>query len=289
MNRKIAEARPGSGITDQEYYKAFLEDFVNDLVTTVYAGIRGGTIDLNKGVATAAPQEPEKPQSPTAQQPSAATTATPRQTVAQKIQPQLQKQANIKAAGMKNQPMKESSYERLNALFESIIAEQENEGTLQNAIEEFFGEYVRAFGGDYSKYKTQVQGYADKIAKSMQNDRAGLMGKLKGGNHLSKATQRLMFELGNVAYSVYRLKPKGPQAAQAAKSAPAASTSAAPATATQPKLPPEQPVVMGDKPLDPSIPKEAALIYQIRAQDYLEKLKKANPKTYSDLIKSLGS
>jgi len=281
MNRKIAEARPGSGITDQEYYKAFLEDFVNDLVTTIYAGIRGGTIDLNKGVATA--QEPEKSQAPTAQQPaaSAQTTTAPRQTVAQKIQPQLQKQANIKAAGMKNQPMKESSYERLNALFESIIAEQENEGTVQNAIEEFFGEYVRAFGGDYSKYKTQVQGYADKIAKSMQSDRAGLMSKLKGGNHLSKATQRLMFELGNVAYSVYRLKPKGAPAAPAAK--PAATKS------TQPSLPPEEPVTMGGKKLDPNIPNEAALIYQTRAADYLNKLKQANPKAYSDLLKSLGS
>ena len=288
MNRKIAEARPGSGITDQEYYKAFLEDFVNDLVTTIYAGIRGGTIDINKGVATAAPQEPEKPQAPTVPQP----TAAPKQTVAQKIQPQLQKQANIKAAGMKNQPMKESSYERLNALFESIIAEQENEGTVQNAIEEFFGEYVRAFGGDYSKYKTQVQGYADKIAKSMQSDRAGLMGKLKGGNHLSKATQRLMFELGNVAYSVYRLKPKGAPAATAATAAPAAP--AAPATkpatkSTQPSLPPEEPVTMGGKKLDPNIPKEAAIIYQTRAADYLNKLKQANPKAYSDLLKSLGS
>jgi hypothetical protein len=283
MNRKIAEARPGSGITDQEYYKAFLEDFVNDLVTTVYAGIRGGTIDLNKGVATAAPQEPEK------SQPSAATTpAPPRQTVAQKIQPQLQKQANIKAAGMKNQPMKESSYERLNALFESIIAEQENEGTLQSAIEEFFGEYVRAFGGDYSKYKTQVQGYADKIAKSMQNDRAGLMGKLKGGNHLSKATQRLMFELGNVAYSVYRLKPKGPQAAQAAKSEPAASTSAAPAKPATTKVPPEEPILSGGVPVDPNDPNSAALIYMTRAADNLEKLKKANPEAYNRLIKSLG-
>jgi ribosomal protein S17E len=186
---------------------------------------------------------------------------------------------------MKNQPMKESSYERLNALFESIIAEQENEGTLQNAIEEFFGEYVRAFGGDYSKYKTQVQGYADKIAKSMQNDRAGLMGKLKGGNHLSKATQRLMFELGNVAYSVYRLKPKG---APAASAAPAASKPAAPAKTSTTKVPPEEPISSGGVPLDPNDPNSAALIYMTRAADNLEKLKKANLEAYNRLIKSLG-
>jgi len=67
----------------------------------------------------AAPKVAAKP----AAQPAAAKAAAqPRQTVAQKIAPQLQAKAARKTAGKRNQPIKEDAvYEKLNLLFESYM------------------------------------------------------------------------------------------------------------------------------------------------------------------------
>jgi outer membrane biosynthesis protein TonB len=48
--------------------------------------------------------------------------AKPRQTVAQKIEPQLKQQSLVKTAAQRNQPIKEAAtYDKLNLLFESYI------------------------------------------------------------------------------------------------------------------------------------------------------------------------
>lgn len=240
MSRKIAEARLGTGISEQEYYKAFLEDFINDLITTLYAGIRGGTIDLGKTTAPAIPKatgEFDVPKEP-------------------------EKQHNL--------GYNESRYSALNKIFEAIIVEQENEGTLENAIEDFFAEYVKGFGADYSRYKPQINAAAKKIADGMKKDMLGLVGKFKGGNHVSKATQRLMFELGNIAYSVYRLRPK---AAAKPQSATATSTQSTAAPAAK---------------IEPASAQEAALVARDEAQKALMKLKQLDPGSFASLLKTIS-
>lgn len=202
MTQKLSEVgRTGTApqqysISEQEYYKAFLEDFVNDLITTLYSGIRGGTIDLKKSHTYNY-----------ASQPSIAT--------GKEFEPQIpQAQASdfaVPPKGPRYTPdtvLENKKFAKLNSLFEAIIAEQDNEGTLENAVEEFFDTYVKSFGADYSKYKPQINTLANQIANGMKKDMSGFVGKLKSGNHVSKATQRLMFQLGNIAYSVFRLRPQ---------------------------------------------------------------------------------
>lgn len=223
MTQKLSEVgRTGSApqqysISEQEYYKAFLEDFVNDLITTLYSGIRGGTIDLKKAQTYNY-----------ASQPSIAT--------GKEFEPQMpQAQASdfaVPPKGPRYTPdtvLESKKFAKLNSLFEAIIAEQDNEGTLENAIEEFFDTYVKSFGADYSRYKPQINTLADQIANGMKKDMSGFVGKLKSGNHVSKATQRLMFQLGNIAYSVFRLRPQKKSAGATAPQA-GSSTSTAPST-----------------------------------------------------------
>ena len=209
MTQKISEVgRTGtapqqSSISEQEYYKAFLEDFVNDLITTLYSGIRGGTIDLKKSHTYNYADQPKVATSKDFELP------TPK-AVAGDFDSSQHRGVYPKAplgVYTKDQ-MENKKFSKLNSLFEAIIAEQDNEGTLENAIEEFFEVYVKSFGADYSKYKPQINTLANQIANGMKKDMSGFVGQFKSGNHVSKATQRLMFQLGNIAYSVFRLRPQ---------------------------------------------------------------------------------
>jgi hypothetical protein len=153
---KIKGLFTGKGGKHQLTQDIFLTDFYQDALTSLDNGIKSGFVNTQPSAAG----EPNAPTAPsTSPKPSAAVPTTsptqvppaqqtgqamsPQQTATAKmqtragIQPTGQKmtaaqqtQARIQAqkmkAAQKPKPVKESKYENLNYIFESIISEQEN-------------------------------------------------------------------------------------------------------------------------------------------------------------------
>lgn len=239
MSQKISEINYTQSppqqdlISNERYHRLFIEDFVNDLIQTLWAGMRSGTINLSQVAA----------------QPATAADLGmgPRQ------------------ATDKDLGISEGKYHKINILFEQYMAEEEAQGTLEHAIEEFFDVYIRTFGGDASKYQAQKSNFARQIAASIRKDQQGLMGKLKRGNNLSKTTTNLMFKLADIAYLTYRMRGQ--------------ERKKAPSTAGGGK-PPEN-----DGPKGGTKPSDMEGLRNVLAQ--IQQVKATNPQAYAMLLNLL--
>lgn len=158
----------------------------------------------------------------------------------------------------------ESKYDKLNAIFESIIYENQVMTISDFLSNTWYPNYMK--GVDYSSGKQVI----DKLIAQVQNT----YNKDKGKAALT--------QLANTSYALSLNKGQYQPKQQTMQQEPEQQPSQ-----TQKTLPSEEPVKMGGKELDPNDPNEAKIIAQTRAKDSLDKLKQLDPKAYSDLVKSL--
>jgi len=229
---------------------AFIKDFVDDAITSISNGLSGKFIDPKKSMAGSATPAPPPPPSPTASpKPSAAVSTTspaqvppaqqtgqtmsPQQTATAKmqtragIQPtgqkmtaaqrtQAQLQARKMQAAQKPRPVKEeTSYDRLNSIFENILEATDPNATpesdnpsIGDYMYDWFNQYMS--GVNWKSKEAQVIPYLQKIEKDY--------------NSVTKAKGAIT-QLAQVAYALSKAYGAAPRGAQNAKPpAPAAAT-----------------------------------------------------------------
>jgi hypothetical protein len=217
----------------------FIKDFVSDALQSLYSAIKGNLVDpkltaqpqqtapaaksnvpqaasankinmtyqgkpVDTKPANLAPNIPSAPSaatSQTTQTPAPTTPAVqPRQTVKQKAQPYLQKQAAMKAAGRKNQPVREDldNYMKLDMLFEAIIdkmTEQEAQSqqyTIKDYLKQvWLPDYLK--GVNYNPHEANIDKLLQQVQDSYMKDRG----------------KTALNTLANLAYSITpKSKPK---------------------------------------------------------------------------------
>lgn len=179
----------------------FLRDFYQDALTSLDNGIKSGYVDPNKPYnpqPQANPQPQEKPAgnaavpttSPTQVPPAQQTgqqmnpqqTATAKMQTRAGIQPtgqkmtaaqrtQAQLQARKMKAAQKPKPVKESKFEKLNHIFESMISEMEGEATtsITDHMLEWFGMYMD--GVNWESKKAAILPQIQKIQDTYGTDK----------------------------------------------------------------------------------------------------------------------
>jgi hypothetical protein len=197
----------------------FIKDFVQDAITSLNNGVKGGLIDPNikssgqapAGTVTAPPTTPSSAAvpttSPTQVPPAQQTgqTMSPQQTATAQmqtragIQPtgqkmtaaqrtQAQLQARKMQAAQKPVPVNESSYDKMNRIFESIINidEAEQLRTISDYMMDWFGQYMQ--GVEWTGSKAIVKQKMDKLQDEYpKNIDANLNDLARMGLALSKA------------------------------------------------------------------------------------------------------
>lgn len=152
------------GTSERERLAArkFINNFTQRGVATLTAAVKSNLVNPNSNQYTITPGTSTTPQADTSQ--TATPSATPkqpnqpRQTVAQKAQAQLQRQAAKKAAGIKNRPLnltrEASQYELLNAIFENYISEldkleylkeQDETNDLPSISQYFYDNFIQTY------------------------------------------------------------------------------------------------------------------------------------------------
>jgi hypothetical protein len=198
----------------------FINDFVQDAITSLNNGIKGGLIDPNAKSTGAASTEPAAPAAAPTTTPGAVPTTSPTQvppaqqtgqamspqqtataqlqtragiqptgqkmTAAQRTQAQLQ--ARKMQAAQKPVPVKESSYDKMNQIFESIINidEAAQLRTVGDFMMDWFGQYME--GVNWQGSKAIVQQKLDKLQDEYpKNIKQNLTDLARIGLALSKA------------------------------------------------------------------------------------------------------
>jgi hypothetical protein len=185
-----------------EALKYFLKDFVGDALTSLENGIEGGFVDPNRESSTASPEVSPEP-SPTAAAPTASPTQvppaqqtgqrmSPQQTATAKmqtragIQPTGQKmtaaqrtnaqlQAKKMRASQKPKPVKESYFNNLNQIFESILStiheetEEQNTETIAEYMTRWFNTYMD--GVDWKAKQSIILPIIAQIEKTYASDK----------------------------------------------------------------------------------------------------------------------
>jgi hypothetical protein len=218
----------GKGTKHTMYQQAFLKDFYQDAITSLDNGVRGGFI--NPGLASDAASPDAAPANQKAPPPSSAAIPTtsptqvppaqqtgqqmsPQQTATAKmqtragVQPTGQKmtaaqrtraqlQARKMQAAQKPKPVKESSYDKMNRIFESIMEVEGNEGV---SIGKFMTDWFAAYmtNTKWESYRAQVDPMIQAIENSYAKDRG-------------KAAIK---QLAKTAFSISKLSPMKPQGA----------------------------------------------------------------------------
>lgn len=208
----------GKGGKHQLAQDIFLRDFYQDALTSLDNGIKSGFVNTQLSAepepnASSAPPKPSAaipttsptqvpPAQQTGQKMSPQQTATAKMqtragiqptgqpmTAAQKTRARLQSQ-KMKAA-QKPKPVKESKYENLNSLFESIISEQENPNqnnsiSISEYMLDWFGKYME--GVAWETRKDKVMPYIQQVEKTYASDsgRAAIKNLAKVAFALSK-------------------------------------------------------------------------------------------------------
>lgn len=208
----------GKGTKHQLTQDIFLNDFYQDALTSLDNGIKSGYVDPNKPY-NPQPQPQPKPEkepnlSPSAAVPTSSPTQVPpaqqtgqkmnpqqtatakmqtragiqptgqRMTAAQRTQAQLQ--ARKMKAAQKPKPVKESKFEKLNHIFESMISEMEGEATtsITDHMLEWFGMYMN--GVNWESKKAAILPQIQKIQDTYNND---------GGKAAIKNLARLAYSI----------------------------------------------------------------------------------------------
>jgi hypothetical protein len=219
----------GKGTKHTMYQQAFLKDFYQDAITSLDNGIRGGFVNPNIASGDTAPNNQSAPSSPSPSSSSAAIPTTsptqvppaqqtgqqmsPQQTAAAKmqtragVQPTGQKmtaaqrtraqlQARKMQAAQKPKPVKESSYDKMNRIFESIMEVEDNQGvSIRNFMTDWFAAYMT--NTKWESYKAQVDPMLQAVEDSYAKDRG-------------KAAIK---QLAKTAFSISKLSPMKPQGA----------------------------------------------------------------------------
>lgn len=159
----------GKGKRHQLAQDLFLKDFTGDATTSLRNGLESGIIDATAQMSSTVPADGKKtdPTDTKLKGYSFSTTQTgspaqPQQNV--KVPPQ-----NIKFNMPGRKPVaKESAYEKMNRIFESIIREQESEGTISigDYMLEWFGLYMQ--GTNWQSYKPKIIQLCKNIEDAVQ-------------------------------------------------------------------------------------------------------------------------
>lgn len=228
---------------------AFIKDFVDDAITSISNGISGKFIDPKKSMTgSTAPVPPPSPSPLASPKPTAAVpttsptqvppaqqtgqTMSPQQTATAKMQTkagmqptgqkmtasqrtQAQLQNRKMQAAQKPRPVKEeTSYDRLNSIFENIIEATDPNAAVSDSGNPSIGDYMYDWfnqymsGVNWISKKDQVIPYLEKIEKDY--------------NSVTKAKGAIT-QLAQVAYALSKAYGTAPRGAQNAKpSAPVA-------------------------------------------------------------------
>jgi hypothetical protein len=220
----------GKGTKHTMYQQAFLKDFYQDAITSLDNGIRGGFVDMSLSSAadgtetdsSTTPLSPPRPSSaavpttsPTQVPPAQQTgqTMSPQQTATAKmqtragIQPtgqkmtaaqrtQAQLQARKMKAAQKPVPVKESAYDKMNRIFESIMEAEGNQGiSIGKFMTDWFAAYMA--GTKWESYKAQVEPMIQAIEDTYASDKG----------------KKAIKQLANTAFSISKLSPTKPKGA----------------------------------------------------------------------------
>jgi hypothetical protein len=191
----------GKGGKHQLAQDIFLRDFYQDAVTSLDNGIKSGYVDPNKPYNPEPQVNPEPQEKPagnaavptisptqvppaqqTGQQMNPQQTATAKMQTRAGIQPTGQKmtaaqrtraqlQARKMKAAQKPKPVKESKFEKLNHIFESMISEMEGEATtsITDHMLEWFGMYMD--GVNWESKKAAILPQIQKIQDTYGTDK----------------------------------------------------------------------------------------------------------------------
>lgn len=184
--------------TDIQARDKFVKDFVGNTASQLLNAIKAGLVTPGTP-ATPAPapgQAPAPTTAPTtapATAPAAAPTAK-RVPFSQKIAPQLQNKVLRAKAGKASQPVKEDTYDQLNAIFESII--QLNEA---DTISDFIVNKVKNYMAgtpNLSKYEANIKQHADAIQQAYG----------KGGSGGDRAIMKPLETMGAMLHTITQVE-----------------------------------------------------------------------------------
>lgn len=171
----------GQGGKEQLIQDIFIKDFVNDAVTSVKNGIKGGWIDLNLSSNTASPSsdvtssdsesvsDTNAPEKPTANKPNRSPAEYDLLKSAKKAlkKPAFQQTATDRVAIQKARQaglINEDTYSKLNVIFESIISETEHGIGLSEFLMDWFSQYMQ--GVNWSK----ASGRVNQLLTTIENE-----------------------------------------------------------------------------------------------------------------------
>lgn len=156
------------GLSKQDIMAAniFNKNFVSSALSNLSNGIKGGLIGMPQAApakATPAPAAAPAPSSAPAQ---------PRQTVAQKAQAQLQRQAAMRQKG--NAPFKkpvreDEIYDKLNFIFESILNEQDTYTIKDYLKTVWYPQFMK--GVDYGANQAKIDQLLQQVENTYTKDR----------------------------------------------------------------------------------------------------------------------
>lgn len=218
---------PGMTTHAQLTQDLFIKDFVGDAISSLSAGISGGFINLGitsgpakttPGVQPTTPvQAGQQGRQMTPQQSAIANTQVARgiQPTGIKMSPQQQKVSQLQAqklkAAQKPKPVPESTYDKLNAIFESIM-EATGGQSVADYMTAWFGKYMR--GVDWQPHQSTVQPLIASIESSITQDGGKIGGK----------TRDAIKKLAQVGFALSKTAGATPDGAQNATSGSQANT-----------------------------------------------------------------
>lgn len=162
------------GLSKQDIMAAniFNKNFVSSALSNLNNGIKGGLIGMPQ--AAPAPAAAPAPSSAPAAAPAPASSAPaqPRQTVAQKAQAQLQRQAAMRQKG--NAPFKkpvreDEIYDKLNFIFESILNEQDTYTIKDYLKTVWYPQFMK--GVDYGANQAKIDQLLQQVENTYTKDR----------------------------------------------------------------------------------------------------------------------